>query len=85
MSARTSKPAAHAEVTIDQVAKAAKVSQATVSRVLNGTAKVSPEKEKAVRKAVANHASARDELSNDSATAYLGTGGANPELHSPAL
>ena len=40
MSARTSKPAAHAEVTIDQVAKAAKVSQATVSRVLNGTAKV---------------------------------------------
>ena len=42
-----------AEVTIDQVAKAAKVSPATVSRVLNGTAKVSPEKERAVRKAVA--------------------------------
>jgi DNA-binding LacI/PurR family transcriptional regulator len=41
------------EVTIDQVARAAKVSSATVSRVLNGTAKVSPDKEKAVRKAVA--------------------------------
>jgi DNA-binding LacI/PurR family transcriptional regulator len=45
----------HVEVTIDQVAKAAKVSPATVSRVLNGTAKVSPEKEKAVRKAVAKY------------------------------
>jgi DNA-binding LacI/PurR family transcriptional regulator len=45
----------HAEITIDQVAKAAKVSPATVSRVLNGTAKVSPEKEKAVRKAVAKY------------------------------
>lgn len=44
---------AQGEVTIDQVAKAAMVSPATVSRVLNGTAKVSPEKEKAVRKAVA--------------------------------
>ena len=43
------------EVTIDQVAKAAKVSPATVSRVLNGTAKVSPEKESAVRKAVAKY------------------------------
>jgi DNA-binding LacI/PurR family transcriptional regulator len=41
------------EVTIHQVARAAKVSSATVSRVLNGTAKVSPDKEKAVRKAVA--------------------------------
>jgi DNA-binding LacI/PurR family transcriptional regulator len=41
------------EVTIDQVARAAKVSPATVSRVLNGTAKVSPDKERAVRKAVA--------------------------------
>jgi LacI family transcriptional regulator len=40
---------AHTEITIDQVAKAAKVSPATVSRVLNGTAKVSAEKEKAVR------------------------------------
>jgi len=35
--------AQHAEITIDQVAKAAKVSPATVSRVLNGTAKVSAE------------------------------------------
>ena len=46
---------AHTEITIDQVAKAAKVSAATVSRVLNGTAKVSAEKEKAVRKAVAKY------------------------------
>ena len=45
----------HTEVTIDQVAKAAKVSPATVSRVLNGTAKVSADKEKAVRKAVAKY------------------------------
>ena len=45
----------HTEVTIDQVAKAAKVSPATVSRVLNGTAKVSAEKEKAVHKAVAKY------------------------------
>ena len=44
-----------AEITIDQVAKAAKVSPATVSRVLNGTAKVSADKEKAVRKAVAKY------------------------------
>jgi DNA-binding LacI/PurR family transcriptional regulator len=41
------------EVTIDQVARAAKVSPATVSRVLNGTARVSSDKEKAVRKAIA--------------------------------
>jgi len=33
--------AAHTEITIDQVAKAAKVSAATVSRVLKGTAIVS--------------------------------------------
>jgi len=45
----------HLEITIDQVAKAAKVSPATVSRVLNGTAKVSSDKEKAVRKAVAKY------------------------------
>jgi DNA-binding LacI/PurR family transcriptional regulator len=45
----------HSEITIDQVAKAAKVSPATVSRVLNGTAKVSADKEKAVRKAVAKY------------------------------
>jgi LacI family transcriptional regulator len=44
-----------AEITIDQVAKAANVSPATVSRVLNGTAKVSADKEKAVRKAVAKY------------------------------
>lgn len=55
MSSRVNKSALHAEVTIDQVAKAAKVSPATVSRVLNGTAKVSPEKQKAVRKAVAKY------------------------------
>lgn len=55
MSARVSKTVQNSEVTIDQVAKAAKVSVATVSRVLNGTAKVSPEKEKAVRKAVAKY------------------------------
>jgi DNA-binding LacI/PurR family transcriptional regulator len=55
MSTRAHKPTPHVEVTIDQVAKAAKVSPATVSRVLNGTAKVSPEKEKAVRKAVAKY------------------------------
>ena len=53
MSARIRKPAQRAEVTIDQVAKAAKVSPATVSRVLNGSAKVSPEKEKSVRRAIA--------------------------------
>ena len=53
MTSRLHKPGQHAEVTIDQVATAAGVSPATVSRVLNGTAKVSPEKEKAVRKAVA--------------------------------
>jgi DNA-binding LacI/PurR family transcriptional regulator len=45
----------HTEITIDQVAKAAKVSSATVSRVLNGTAKVSADKERAVRKAVAKY------------------------------
>jgi DNA-binding LacI/PurR family transcriptional regulator len=55
MSARVNKLSPHAEVTIDQVAKAAKVSPATVSRVLNGTAKVSPEREKAVKKAIAKY------------------------------
>jgi DNA-binding LacI/PurR family transcriptional regulator len=44
-----------AEITIDLVAKAARVSPATVSRVLNGTAKVSPEREMAVRKAIAKY------------------------------
>lgn len=43
------------EITIDLVAKAAGVSPATVSRVLNGTAKVSPEREIAVRKAIAKY------------------------------
>lgn len=55
MRSPTASHAEHVEVTIDQVAKAAKVSPATVSRVLNGTAKVSPEKENAVRKAVAKY------------------------------
>ncbi len=41
------------DVTIDLVAKAAGVSRATVSRVMNGSAKVSPEREKAVKKAIA--------------------------------
>jgi DNA-binding LacI/PurR family transcriptional regulator len=40
------------EVTIDLVAETAGVSRATVSRVINGSAKVSPETEKAVRKAI---------------------------------
>lgn len=44
-----------ADVTIDLVAKAAGVSRATVSRVMNGTAKVSPEREKAVKKAIAKY------------------------------
>lgn len=44
-----------AEVTIDLVAKTAGVSRATVSRVMNGTAKVSPDREKAVKKAIAKY------------------------------
>ena len=55
MAKKTTGANAHTEITIDQVAKAAKVSPATVSRVLNGTAKVSAEKERAVRKAVAKY------------------------------
>lgn len=43
------------EVTIDLVAKTAGVSRATVSRVMNGSAKVSPERVKAVNKAIAKH------------------------------
>lgn len=43
------------EVTIDLVAKSAGVSRATVSRVINGSAKVSPERVKAVNKAIAKH------------------------------
>ncbi|CAB4658308.1 MAG: substrate-binding domain-containing protein [Actinobacteria bacterium] len=43
------------DATIDLVAKSAGVSRATVSRVVNGSAKVSPETEKAVRRAIAKH------------------------------
>lgn len=45
-------PTRNVEVTIDLVAESAGVSRATVSRVINGSAKVSPETEKAVRKAI---------------------------------
>ena len=55
MSPRIAKPTHTTEVTIDQVAKAAGVSRATVSRVMNGSAKVSPEREKAVKKAIAQY------------------------------
>jgi DNA-binding LacI/PurR family transcriptional regulator len=55
MSPRIAKPAHTTEVTIDQVAKSAGVSRATVSRVMNGSAKVSPEREKAVKRAIAKY------------------------------
>ena len=55
MANKSSYSARHPEVTIDLVAKAAGVSRATVSRVMNGTAKVSPEREKAVKKAIAKY------------------------------
>ena len=55
MSPRIAKSDHSTEVTIDQVAKAAGVSRATVSRVMNGSAKVSPEREKAVKKAIAKY------------------------------
>ena len=48
-----SKPSSDIDVNIDAIAKEAKVSPATVSRVLNGTVKVSVAREKAVRKAIA--------------------------------
>ena len=48
MSKSSKGAAGQAEVTIDLVAKAAGVSRATVSRVMNGSAMVSPEREKAV-------------------------------------
>ena len=48
-----SKPSLDNDVNIDAIAKAANVSPSTVSRVLNGTAKVSAEREAAVRKAIA--------------------------------
>jgi len=47
------KPSSDTDVNIDAIAKAANVSPATVSRVLNGTVKVSVAREKAVRKAIA--------------------------------
>jgi DNA-binding LacI/PurR family transcriptional regulator len=46
---------AKVEVTIDLVAKSAGVSRATVSRVMNGSAKVSPERVRAVKKAIAKY------------------------------
>ena len=55
MAKKTPSNIRQAEVTIDLVAKAAGVSRATVSRVMNGTAKVSPEREKAVKKAIAKY------------------------------
>ena len=53
MAIKPKKPAQNGDVTIDRVAAAAGVSRATVSRVMNGSAKVSPEREKAVKKAIA--------------------------------
>ena len=47
-----SNPSSDSDVNIDAIAKAANVSPSTVSRVLNGTAKVSAEREIAVRKAI---------------------------------
>lgn len=43
------------DVTIDLIAKSAGVSRATVSRVMNGSAKVSPERVKAVKKAISKY------------------------------
>jgi DNA-binding LacI/PurR family transcriptional regulator len=42
----------HVDVTIDLIARSAGVSRATVSRVINNSAKVSPKLEKAVKKAI---------------------------------
>lgn len=53
MAIKPKKSPQNGEVTIDLVAAAAGVSRATVSRVMNGSAKVSPEREKAVKKAIA--------------------------------
>ena len=55
MSKSSKSAAGQGEVTIDLVARAAGVSRATVSRVMNGSAKVSPEREKAVKKAIAKY------------------------------
>jgi DNA-binding LacI/PurR family transcriptional regulator len=49
----TSNSSGNTWVNIDAIARAAKVSPSTVSRVLNGSARVSLEREKAVRKAIA--------------------------------
>ncbi len=48
----TAAPAAQGVVTLDQVAEAAGVSPSTVSRILNGTATVSPAKQAAVDEAI---------------------------------
>lgn len=50
---RNKEQAAHTAVTLEMVAKEAGVSPATVSRILNGTAKVSEEKRRAVQTAIA--------------------------------
>ena len=55
MTAKKRTPAVEGVSTIDEVAKSAGVSRATVSRVINGTAKVSPDTERAVRKAIKKH------------------------------
>ena len=55
MGARKVSAVGSGEVTIDLIAKSAGVSRATVSRVMNGSAKVSPEREKAVKKAIAKY------------------------------
>jgi DNA-binding LacI/PurR family transcriptional regulator len=52
---KSSKTKGSAIATIDQIAESAGVSRATVSRVLNGTAKVSPATLKAVNKAIAKY------------------------------
>ncbi|MEX4005536.1 LacI family DNA-binding transcriptional regulator, partial [Paraburkholderia sp. EG285A] len=40
-------------VTLEEIARAAGVSPSTVSRILNGTARVLPEKQRAVEEAIA--------------------------------
>ena len=55
MPSRTKSKDQAPEITIDMVAAAAGVSPATVSRVINGSAKVSPKLERAVRKAIAKY------------------------------
>lgn len=55
MASKTPQNSRQTDVTIDLVAKAAGVSRATVSRVMNGSAKVSKERELAVKKAIAKY------------------------------